>query len=393
MDDRGIEFVRRFVPDMVVERLSTGGPIKSQELSTHYAVVGFFDVAGFSTLARDLELADKEHSSKLLRKKSVSLAMTTNQQGKGAEELVRQLNETLGALIETIREAGGDVIKFAGDAILVVWLCDEDSAASALFRACRCALVCKALKRDASSLGLHVGIACTQSAVAEGLAGVDEVVVSPSAALLLASLLSTGVLTSLTVQPVGEPSTATKSSAMLLVDLQVPGNSTLPDVPPRSVASLLNDPVVAKAAQGYVPGPVRDALKSGGSSASVGGLRKLTVIFFKLYDIVLPSVFENEATKTKFLEQTQNQAKLVQDSAYHYYATLRQFILDDKGFLAIVALGLPPYFHEDNAVRAIKVANFSLQSPRGGWDLHWHSVLRRRGERHASGILSGRFVY
>jgi len=287
---------------------------------------------------------------------------------------VRQLNETLGALIETIRQAGGDVIKFAGDAILVVWLCDESTQASALVRACKCALVCKGLKRDSSSLGLHVGIgigqlvaahvggtfgrweffiagdACTQSALAEGLAGVDEVVVSPKARLILDEMLASSHISSVQGQLVGD------DNAMLLTDINVPAGSTLLKTPPRSETSWLHDPITAKAAEGYVPGPVRDALKSGGSSSSVGGLRKLTVIFFKLYDVVLPPVFD-ETTKRVFLEQAQNQAKLVQESAYHYYATLRQFILDDKGFVAIVALGLPPFFHEDNAVRAIKVAS------------------------------------
>jgi len=68
--DPSRDFIARFVPDMVVERLAAGGAIRAQELSTHHAVVGFFDVAGFSSLARDLELADKEHSSRMLRKKS-----------------------------------------------------------------------------------------------------------------------------------------------------------------------------------------------------------------------------------------------------------------------------------------------------------------------------------
>lgn len=88
----------------------------------------------------------------------------------------------------------------------------------------------------------------------------------------------------------------------------------------------------------------------------MGGLRKLTVIFFKLYDVTLPKTFDEEASRMEFLKQAQEQAQLVQEAAYHYYATLRQLILDDKGFVAIVALGLPPFFFEDNAVRAIKVA-------------------------------------
>ena len=36
----------------------------------------------------------------------------------------------------------------------------------------------------------------------------------------------------------------------------------------------------------------------------------------------------------------------IQEAVCHYDATLRQFIVDDKGTVAIVVFGLPPMFHE-----------------------------------------------
>ena len=331
------------------------------------AVVGFFDVSGFSALARDLEQADRARSEKALKKRSASSYISQHSiTGKGAEELVRQLNETLSVLIETIRAAGGDIIKFAGDAILVVWLCDEDPLECQLIRAADCATACTALKSEESKLGLHVGIgcgelvaahvggifgrweffiageACTQSALAEHHAGMNQVVLSPQAKEIIQG---SKFLKKIEGDNLEE-------GFLLLKRVEYSNFGA----PPRSKYILSSNATAAKAAEGYVPGPVRDALKNGGSStASVGGLRKLTVIFFKLYDVNLPEKFD-ESSEKKFLEQCQNQAQLVQDSAYHYWATLRQFILDDKGFVAIVVLGLPPFFHEDNAVRAIKVA-------------------------------------
>lgn len=216
-----LEFIKSFIPNMVMARLRAGGAITHQELSAHRAVVGFFDVAGFSTLARDLELADRAEAMRSLKKRGVSYLSNSSGSGKGAEELVRQLNETLGDLIETIRSAGGDIIKFAGDAILVVWLINEgggeeegesvrEQEKRLLENATRCAIACANLKRGStSSLGLHVGIgigelvaahvggtfgrweffiagdACSQSAASEGKAGVDEVVLSPEAVAVL----------------------------------------------------------------------------------------------------------------------------------------------------------------------------------------------------------------
>lgn len=40
----------------------------------------------------------------------------------------------------------------------------------------------------------------------------------------------------------------------------------------------------------------------------------------------------------------------VQEAVCHYDATLRQFIVDDKGTVAIVVFGLPPIFHEVNVI-------------------------------------------
>ena len=58
------------------------------------------DISGFTTLAEKLaKLPD----------------------GRGTEELSSKLNSYFGRMIDMIYEGGGDVVKFAGDALLVVW--------------------------------------------------------------------------------------------------------------------------------------------------------------------------------------------------------------------------------------------------------------------------------
>ncbi|KAH9259527.1 hypothetical protein BASA81_001948 [Batrachochytrium salamandrivorans] len=362
-----VQFVRRFVPDLIAERLTTDGAICKQELAYYpNSVVGFFDVSGFSNLARQLEETEKRNLERNKnRKRNASNLITVS--GKGAEELVNQLNDTLTQLIAVIRQSGGDIIKFAGDAILVVWICrDLEHLAEQVCIATECAVRCCALRSD-SGLGLHVGIgagelvgahvggkfgrweyfiageACTQSAKAESFSKLDQVVVSPQAFELLCGMQRD--LPVFTHMLVDQGHALIKS---LLVSNDMLTRNT---VQPKY--SRLTD-TCAKMAEGFVPGPVKEALKS--STIVPGGPRKLTVVFFLLLDVNLPTSFQDEDTKQRFLEECQSQALSVQDSAYHYWATLRQFILDDKGFVAIVCLGLPPYFHEDNAVRACKVA-------------------------------------
>lgn len=62
--------------------------------------------------------------------------------------------------------------------------------------------------------------------------------------------------------------------------------------------------------------------------------------------------------------QVNKTVRKVQEAVCHYNATLRQFIVDDKGTVAIVVFGLPPIFHEVQYH-----APLSLQ-PRSIWDMY-----------------------
>lgn len=44
--------------------------------------------------------------------------------------------------------------------------------------------------------------------------------------------------------------------------------------------------------------------------------------------------------------QVNKTVRKIQEGVCYYEATLRQFIVDDKGTVAIVVFGLPPIFHE-----------------------------------------------
>ena len=61
------------------------------------------DISGFTSLAERLARDN------------------TGGEGRGTEQLSRMLNSYFGRMIDMIYEGGGDVVKFAGDALLVVW--------------------------------------------------------------------------------------------------------------------------------------------------------------------------------------------------------------------------------------------------------------------------------
>src|ERR1700731_2409877 len=88
-----------FLPRTVVAHLASlpGAPQQPREQVLQAAVM-LADVAGFTALAE-----------RLSREGPV-----------GAERLTRTLNAFFDPLVELIHAAGGDVLKFAGDALLVM---------------------------------------------------------------------------------------------------------------------------------------------------------------------------------------------------------------------------------------------------------------------------------
>src|SRR5574339_1111669 len=93
------ELFASFVPKMIRRRvIEDSRPIDSPVAQDFPAVVLFADISGFTLLTE--RLAEKGPL--------------------GVESLARILNEYFGQLIDIIHDYGGDVVKFAGDAVIAV---------------------------------------------------------------------------------------------------------------------------------------------------------------------------------------------------------------------------------------------------------------------------------
>lgn len=120
--------VERFVPAMLLESFKKNNSKKQKaKFSKHYGIVGFFDVSGYSKLSSELErvYSQRKRTTNFSSAISDQFSNTRPLAGVGAEELAEQLNITLGELVDLILSSGGDVIKFAGDAILAFWEADK----------------------------------------------------------------------------------------------------------------------------------------------------------------------------------------------------------------------------------------------------------------------------
>lgn len=84
--------------------------------------------------------------------------------GKGAEGVSRNLNKYFQMMVKIISSGGGDVLKFAGDAMIVLWPEDEaDSIEIRLQRATQCAVFIQqqldqAILEDSVQLSVKIGV-------------------------------------------------------------------------------------------------------------------------------------------------------------------------------------------------------------------------------------------
>eukprot|EP00937_MAST-01D_sp_MAST-1D-sp2_P000284 g284.t1 len=133
-------FVAHAVQRSFIEMKSSGEPPPAEPAAFHGAVL-FADISGFTALTE-------------------KLAELPN----GAERLTQTLNTYFSTLLETVDKHGGDIIKFSGDAITIVWPCgaDRENRTRATILAVQCSSAahanCACLGGDCAGLSLHMGL-------------------------------------------------------------------------------------------------------------------------------------------------------------------------------------------------------------------------------------------
>ncbi|MHB2019825.1 MAG: adenylate/guanylate cyclase domain-containing protein [Candidatus Xenobia bacterium] len=334
--NRDADALLRFVPPMVVRRFQADPSFPTAPVLQRFsAAVMFADISGFTPLTEYLAQRGPD----------------------GAEQLTHLLNDYFGKLLAIISQHGGEVVKFAGDAMVAVWPSREGSR-HALGLAAQLAVQC-GLEAQAAlhhypvledrTLSLHVGIgagdtmafhvgghsahweftlagpALEQMADAEHLSSPGTVVVSPEAWSLLRNQCTGDRLDSGFVQVTGVTS----------------------PVPAPVVTPLELDPPARPAVETYIPDAARTALHEG-HGEWLAELRRVTVLFVNVrgLDYAAPDV----------LDRLQRVTHSLQSILFHYEACINQILVDDKGTVVVAALGLPPLGHEDDAVRGVNAA-------------------------------------
>ncbi|MBM4342286.1 MAG: AAA family ATPase [Deltaproteobacteria bacterium] len=351
------DYLARFTPASLVSRLlADPTPLQTAVSDELHGAVLFADISGFSRMTEIL-----------------------SGQPDGAERINAALNDYLGKLIETVIDHGGDVIKFAGDALICIW----DAAGTGVPAAVRAAAACglRAQKELASfTVGddialsmrvcicsgdismLHVGgvlerweVVPTGAAVADlkslrALTAPGQVVVSAAAWSNLGAPFSGRAAPKL-----GPDGKSTLADLDVLTTRAAFGSAgdkpmrlnwvdTLPPAEPLLRAPV--HPDAEPALRMFVPGVVLSRLVEG-MSDWLSELRRVSVVFAALPGGV--------ATQVN-VHHVQAMVTAMQKAVYRYDGAINKISVDDKGAVLIAAFGLPPISHEDNAARALQAA-------------------------------------
>jgi class 3 adenylate cyclase len=360
-----------------------------------------------SDMMRQRRQSSVSHSSSTVMSFLHGPKTSISTQGIAVETLTTTLNRSLEPVIDVILKHGGDIIKFAGDALIVMWETEASrgkftAAGDLVYRAVCCALeALQALEAAVATsdgnesdqshlklLGMHVGIGVSrmtgnhvggvlnrwefylsgdanrQMSLAEECAKKGELALSPEAYDALEARFGT----------LPELDVVCHSSGHYLVQ-EVPSDSPV-FVPHRP--SAVAPPLEASAdligfLRCYVPGAIVSHLQKG--LALTPCRLNVTVAFVKLEGVV-----EIKDAQTQLQTIHQNLCT-IQECAYKAQGMLRQFVIDDKGAIAIVAIGLPPFFHENNGTSPASSCKFAFSN-----DFHV-DVAAFRGVKFASYVL------
>jgi class 3 adenylate cyclase len=348
--------VASYVPDLLQRRLAD----HPESIAKPYAdlVIGavlLADIAGFTAITEQL----------------------ARQGPGGAEALSGLLNGAFGSLLGQIAAAGGDVLKFAGDALLVCWpALDEEPAAGlalATRRAVGCAQAMQATLQDYAAaeeieLSLRIGVSAGEVVLLDVGGTLDrrELLVGGSAVPQMTTATRAA-------QP-GQVVVAPEAWALVedvCVGERAAGGVRLlsaPPTPPTETGSRYPSPDgLAGVLVPYLPRALLGSLRAG-HAEWLAELRRVTLLF-----VNLPGL-DHTAT----LEQAQQAMQALQTALYRYEGSINKLSVDDKGTMLVAALGLPPLAHEDDPARAVQAA------------LAMRAALTGLGERSAIGVTTGR---
>eukprot|EP01017_Pseudomicrothorax_dubius_P008187 TRINITY_DN12666_c0_g1_i1.p1 TRINITY_DN12666_c0_g1~~TRINITY_DN12666_c0_g1_i1.p1 ORF type:complete len:421 (+),score=64.82 TRINITY_DN12666_c0_g1_i1:2-1264(+) len=345
-----------FVPALILQRIldNPDKDISFPEKQTTKTVVMFADISGFTVLSESLSKRGSE----------------------GAELLAFALNRYMELLVKAIARSGGDIFKFAGDAMIVLWpppQNDSDEELAILLRqAIQSALDIQAKLHDTClieniKLRVKIGFGVGEVTIlhvggvfnrAEYLAAGDplrqafesehhaqgkgEVIVSNQVWERIAEFFEGDEIDE-------NPEHASPNGPFFLITRLKSGVET---VQMKADALLIRTRIkneqidmVKTRILRYIPAAVVPLIKLD-QERWAGELRRLSVMFVNV------GIDLSDAKTDRGLERIQKVIQTIQKCVYQQYGSLNKLLMDDKGSTLVIVFGFPPRSNQDDAVRS-----------------------------------------
>ncbi|MFN8381296.1 MAG: adenylate/guanylate cyclase domain-containing protein [Anaerolineales bacterium] len=323
-----IDTLKSYIPEILQKRIAAEPTPPNKPFGESYqAAVLFVDISGFTALTE--EFASKGPS--------------------GAEDISAFLNKFYGQWIDIIKSYGGDIIKFAGDGLLVIWQYNNLEKATLL--AAQTALEARKQLENfhVSNRTLYTRIALGTGSIAlTGLGGVFnrwEMVITGDALEQISKAQKTLKPGQIIVSPeawnkikqygLGVP---VEEGRMLLTGI----NSQIPKEASHYFNLKENS---IPALRSYIPGAIAKRIDAG-QSDWLAELRRVTSLFINI----------PEMTRGTDTDMAQRLAQILQGAIYRYEGSVNKIAVDEKGVSLLAAFGLPPFSHEDDPLRGVLAA-------------------------------------
>jgi class 3 adenylate cyclase/tetratricopeptide (TPR) repeat protein len=272
---------------------------------------------------------------------------------KGAEQLSGILDTAFGALVEEIEAQGGDVLAFAGDAVLAYFPArSEPELAQACAGAARCGLAIQArvpALQPGSGVALEcrvsVGAGTLQDFEVGGIGGRWLPLVTGEPIAQVARGYALRQVGHVVLSPEAWRPLAARAQAARLGDGFVrldalPGASTLPGLPPQAP---YREPAPEQL-EAYVP-PVVVERVAAGQGDLIAEFRNVNLLFAARQGTAIESLAGLQALVVVFQEEVRR-----------FGGQVYQLVSDEKGLQLIGAFGLPMHAAEHDASRAAQAA-------------------------------------
>jgi class 3 adenylate cyclase/tetratricopeptide (TPR) repeat protein len=353
---RLVDVLGSFLPRVIQQRFAADPrPLQSTEMHSRRGALLFLDLSGFTAMTEDLAREGRE----------------------GIEELSRVLNGYFDRLITTVLDYGGDVVKLAGDGVVATWDArDAAGVAAVTVCAAECGLAARrALTSENPPGDYHVDVKAAVGAGEIGIMLLGGVLDRWELLLVGDTVEQIGIGSrlagkgQLVASPEAWPHLDGRFEARTLSDGFIEIVSALRPSPACEAAAPALPNAAQEALLTCVPGAIRSRLLAG-QSGWLAELRRVAVLFVNL------PAWDRLAVSD--VNRTQAVMRSLQGLIYQFEGSINKLSVDDKGVSLVAAMGLPPFAHEDDPIRAVRCG------------LLMQARLRELQVQSAIGIATGR---